>query len=64
MIARMLAHDIRNPAEEGGVVYVNGVASQGAAAICGFGFRATASCGICESSGPRLKPWREKGGRM
>ncbi|MGW8160094.1 MAG: phosphoethanolamine transferase [Desulfoprunum sp.] len=29
MIARMLGYDIRNPAEEGGVVYVNGVASQG-----------------------------------
>jgi len=29
MIARMLGYDIRNPAEEGGIVYVNGVASLG-----------------------------------
>jgi len=29
MIARMLGYDIRNPAEEDGVVYVNGVASFG-----------------------------------
>ncbi len=29
MIARMLGYDIRNPAEEDGIVYVNGVASLG-----------------------------------
>lgn len=29
MIARMLGYDIRNPAEENGIVYVNGVASLG-----------------------------------